>query len=755
MGRNLWKILLLLSVLCIFTGCSSSKGQDSKNEHNIKDEDEKEAFYQGEIMALKHAEYSECMCSRDGIVYTVASRYQEDGSYENQLSVIEVQGKETLYEMPFLTDEVEAVTVLDNGGICLLARSNRSMPSRIITVNEVGEKQGEEEIHNQKEFNAPVFFPDGVASLAAEGTVVLYDWKGKETASIDCGLEQCFSVFAVGDDLYVFGYKNSEREEGVSVYGIKKLDPDSASAGELIELKGIDMSYPVIHADGTQIYFADGSSVSCYDFNKGKMEKLFTWLNFGIGSGWLYDFCPLGDGKFFAVFENSTQGGPAEAVSVFKTSSLEAQERKVLTAAVNLSGNMTKGLEKNIESFNRSNQEYRVDVMDYSGYDDPETALELDMAAGRIPDIVSLSGFSAELFVKKGLLADLYPLMEEDGDIKKEDFIDTVRKAAEIDGKLYYMGALYQFYGVLVGGKNHFSQEAWCLDDMISIKKELPKKTRLFYDMSRQQLLRQFLRFNVQDFIKWEDGEADFTSGEFEKLLSFAKQFPDEKEPESFEYYDDLLKEDRLLFMDVNITGMMDIQDYQAVFQDRGGLLVLPYPGQEKNGELTISFYDPALAITEKCSEKAGAWDFLKQFFTVDYQVYTTSEQVWSGNGWGFPVTWAAWEKRKENASAKKAFLDENGKKVQPAEYTEKLAGAKITHGALTEEELEIADALAARIGKVSLDTSYHWEVPGTMETLCNIVLEEAQGYFLEEKTAEETAEVVENRVGLFLSERS
>lgn len=141
MGRNLWKILLLLSVLCIFTGCSSSKGQDSKNEHNIKDEDEKEAFYQGEIMALKHAEYSECMCSRDGIVYTVASRYQEDGSYENQLSVIEVQGKETLYEMPFLTDEVEAVTVLDNGDICLLARSNRSMPSRIITVNEVGESR--------------------------------------------------------------------------------------------------------------------------------------------------------------------------------------------------------------------------------------------------------------------------------------------------------------------------------------------------------------------------------------------------------------------------------------------------------------------------------------------------------------------------------------------------------------------------------------------------------------------------------------
>jgi len=65
MGRTIWKIVLLLSVVCVLTGCSTdSKVQDSKSESNIKDE--KEAFYQGEIMTLKHAEYAECICSRDG-----------------------------------------------------------------------------------------------------------------------------------------------------------------------------------------------------------------------------------------------------------------------------------------------------------------------------------------------------------------------------------------------------------------------------------------------------------------------------------------------------------------------------------------------------------------------------------------------------------------------------------------------------------------------------------------------------------------
>lgn len=43
--------------------CSSYKGQDSKNENNRKDE--KEAFYQGEIMALRIVEGLRCFLIRD------------------------------------------------------------------------------------------------------------------------------------------------------------------------------------------------------------------------------------------------------------------------------------------------------------------------------------------------------------------------------------------------------------------------------------------------------------------------------------------------------------------------------------------------------------------------------------------------------------------------------------------------------------------------------------------------------------------
>lgn len=64
----------------------------------------------------------------------------------------------------------------------------------------------------------------------------------------------------------------------------------------------------------------------------------------------------------------------------------------------------------------------------------------LDIATGNVPDILDVShGISTEQFIKKGLLADLYPLMEKDEEIKKEKFVPSVLRTLENDGKLYYM----------------------------------------------------------------------------------------------------------------------------------------------------------------------------------------------------------------------------------------------------------------------------------------------------------------------------
>ena len=34
-----------------------------------------------------------------------------------------------------------------------------------------------------------------------------------------------------------------------------------------------------------------------------------------------------------------------------------------------------------------------------------------------------------------------------------------------------------------------------------------------------------------------------------------------------------------------------------------------------------MEFQEPAFAITEQCNNKKGAWKFLRQFFTYEYQM--------------------------------------------------------------------------------------------------------------------------------------
>ena len=95
-------------------------------------------------------------------------------------------------------------------------------------------------------------------------------------------------------------------------------------------------------------------------------------------------------------------------------------------------------IKREILKFNKTNDDYRIEVLDYSSYEDSDKQMNLDIAAGKIPDIIDVAYMPKELYIRKGFLADLYPLMEKDGEIKKEDFIDTVRTTIEHDGKLYY-----------------------------------------------------------------------------------------------------------------------------------------------------------------------------------------------------------------------------------------------------------------------------------------------------------------------------
>ena len=50
-----------------------------------------------------------------------------------------------------------------------------------------------------------------------------------------------------------------------------------------------------------------------------------------------------------------------------------------------------------------------------------------------------MSNLSVQIYQSKGLLEDLYPYIENDPEIQKEDYFENVFEAISLDGKLPYL----------------------------------------------------------------------------------------------------------------------------------------------------------------------------------------------------------------------------------------------------------------------------------------------------------------------------
>lgn len=61
----------------------------------------------------------------------------------------------------------------------------------------------------------------------------------------------------------------------------------------------------------------------------------------------------------------------------------------------------------------------------------------MEIIRGNVPDILEVSMINWEMLVSKGLWADLYGFMEQDGECRKDMLMPNVAEAYELDGHLY------------------------------------------------------------------------------------------------------------------------------------------------------------------------------------------------------------------------------------------------------------------------------------------------------------------------------
>ena len=568
---------------------------------------------------------------------------------------------------------------------------------------------------------------EGNIYLLTDQSVFILDPDGNKIG--EAKSDQYINCIAVTNDGTVVA--SVSEEDGTKVYAI---DKDKKQFGEAYEL-GSGYYNSLIAGKQYSFYYSDGASLFGYDMQSGKSKEILNWVSCNINSSYVGDIVALADGRFLAIYYDYSSEQGENGIYLFtKVDPSQVADKTVITYAGLY---MDDSIRTQAVKFNKSQDKYQVVVKDYSSFEDPVTQMNNDLMAGNIPDLIDLSGISADKYIAKGMLTDLYELMDGDPDVKKEDFFENVLKVMETDGKLYHITPTFGVNGLIgrasdVGGRTSFTMQ-----DLIELENAKPEGTTAFYMSSNSSILSQICCANYDNYIDWNTGKCSFDSQDFINLLEYANKYPGDEDinwSEDTESMPSMIRSGKVLFATIYSMSMEEVELYNKMFEDE--ICFIGYPSEQGIGGAVAMNMD--IGIYAKSKNKEGAWEFLKTFLTREY-ISAPEYNYYSG----FPLRKDAFEDAVKKNSATEEYVDDFGHTIQPLNSSWGYDDLEVEIKPLSDKEVQMIRDIIAGV-----DHLYVYN-----DDISSIISEEAGAYFSGQKTSKEVADIIQNRVSTYVNE--
>lgn len=577
--------------------------------------------------------------------------------------------------------------------------------------------------------------------LLTEKSVFLFDKEGDMLAEMEEG--SALTNIAVTNKGEVIVYVSSEDE-----FYIRTVDAEALEFGKKMEIALNSYNYTsLISGAKYSFYYSDGSGIFGYDMKKGKSRELLNWVSSNVNTNYIGETRALPNGDFITHYydysgytrETASNGQPAgyteNGLYIFtKVDPKEVKEKTEITYSALY---VDDAIRAQIIAYNNSQDRYRVVVKDYSTSKDPIRDMNQDLMAGNVPDIIDMAGISSDPYIAGGMLTDLYELMENDPEIKKEDFIDNILTIMETDGKLYRISPTFGLNAVIGKTSDVGEKETFTVKDLTELENSRKVPAKAFHMTSDSTVLTQICEADYYHFIDWQKGEAGFDSREFIDLLEYAGTYLSDEEVDWSEEsgsFSSQLKSGQILFATVSNMSVEEIQFYKALFGT--DISFIGYPSREKNGG-AISM-NMELGICSASENKEAAWEFLKTFLTREYVSGNRETQYF-----GFPLRKDCLEDIIKRYSTKIKYTDDFGNEILPYESKWGYDDMEIDITPLSREEVTML--------REAIMSACHMYVYD--EEIMSIITEEAEAYFNDESTAEEVAGRIQERVSAYLKE--
>ena len=372
-------------------------------------------------------------------------------------------------------------------------------------------------------------------------------------------------------------------------------------------------------------------------------------------------------------------------------------------------------IEQWIGEWNQSQEDYRIEIKEYEDNDVGHAQLNNEIVSGQAPDILDLSDINVSNYVSKGILTDLYPFLDEEGGVSRDDLVPGILETYAQNDKLYGIPLGYRFETLL--GKTELVGEAaaWTTDKMIQETQALSANEYLLDGLAPSGLLRAVLATDMGSFVDWEKGECAFDGEKFRRLLELAASvevtFLTQGE------LDEKLADGSVLLNRVYISS---VWDYQSSIDQFGGAAVSWVGFPSEDGGKAILYDRMPIGITESCQDKEGAWQFVDSLLGEEFQRNHIK--------FVFPI--------------RLDILKESFQEAMEEKDPEMFQGGEIPRPATREEIDALFEGICGAQSSRIFDPN-----------IWNIIREDVEPYFEGSKTIEEVMNLIQSRVSIYVSE--
>ncbi|MCL2842278.1 MAG: extracellular solute-binding protein [Oscillospiraceae bacterium] len=509
--------------------------------------------------------------------------------------------------------------------------------------------------------------------------------------------------------------------------------------------------FPAREGSEFDLYIGDANHLFGYSFDTGERALLLNWIEAGIVSdgGSHIGFLPdgriavltmdFGIGRMGNMAISRSDSLMTELAVLTRTARADLPEREVITIG---GFNFWGEINRQVVAFNRVSQTHEIQVQDFSIYNTTDdfgagrTRFLAAMGAGHGPDIVW--GSLVDLFplVDRGLLEDLYSYMDADSVLNRSDFLANILQALETeDGTLPLMGNSFGISTMVGMADTAPEKEDWNLAALLDLIEQTPPGTSPMGDwLTAESFLSSMLFFSGDEFIDWSNGTADLDSEAFIDLLEIAYRLPREID-DNIDWTEFVSEHTRMVQGEqfVMMSQIWSADTSMQVYSAMGDVRFLGMPTNE--GGAHVLHVEAGFGINSGSEHKDAAWDFVRQFLLADARI-----------DWQLPIRIDRFEAAIEEAMTPETFIDEDGNEVEQSQGGMGFGdGFMVDLYALTEEE---AATLRELVSAASL-------LGRGDEAVSEMITEELLPFLAGDRSAADTARILQNRITTLLRERS